>query len=332
MESGMTETSGAILQRVEKTRQLTKRFVRKILNISTDGPLLKIDYQGQAASDLIRSTLEGNTACLICRMGRTETNVVLRYVNMQADGSFWEKFARYLLEGSEPFWWDNEIRWAIKNLSGFFPAGDENLNRFAEKMLHDIQGIDILASWLSGETHLAHLFPKAQIIRLTDLEPYYHTDPWSQALEGKKVLVVHPFEASIRSQYARRSLLFHNPGVLPEFELLTLKAVQSIAGASTGFKDWFEALDWMCEQIAGMDFDVAIIGAGAYSLPLAAFVKSLGKQGIHMGGATQILFGIRGSRWDRMPFFQGLYNEYWVHPLADETPAEFKKVEGGCYW
>ena len=55
-------------------------------------------------------------------------------------------------------------------------------------------------------------------------------------------------------------------------------------------------------------------------------------KGIHMGGATQILFGIRGSRWDRMPFFQQLYNEYWIRPLAQETPANFKKVERGCYW
>jgi hypothetical protein len=127
-------------------------------------------------------------------------------------------------------------------------------------------------------------------------------------------------------------MLFHDPEILPEFKLLTLKAVQSIGGASTGYRDWFEALDWICNQIAGMDFDVALIGAGAYGLPLTAFVKKLGKQGLHLGGATQILFGIRGSRWDRMPFFQHLYNEYWIRPLAEETPANFKNIEGGCYW
>ena len=269
---------------------------------------------------------------MISRVGRVEMEVVLRYLNMRTQGGFWTKLGRYLFQGSGPFWWDDEARYFISNNAGFFPTGDVYLERFAGRILNDIQGLDVLSSCCPGELRLRPFFPQAKITPLRDLEPYYHPSPWSQALEGKKVLVVHPFEGSIRSQYARRSLLFRDPKVLPEFELLTLKAVQSIGGASTGFKDWFEALDWMCGQMAGMDFDVAIIGAGAYSLPLAAYVKSLGKQGIHMGGATQILFGIRGSRWDRMPFFQGLYNEYWVHPLTDETPANYRKVEGGCYW
>jgi phytoene dehydrogenase-like protein len=88
----------------------------------------------------------------------------------------------------------------------------------------------------------------------------------------------------------------------------------------------------MCAQINALDFDVAIIGAGAYGLPLAAHIKRLGKKAIQLGGATQILFGIRGRRWDRMPFFQGLYNEHWVRPLPEETPLNFQSVEDGCYW
>jgi hypothetical protein len=37
---------------------------------------------------------------------------------------------------------------------------------------------------------------------------------------------------------------------------------------------------------------------------------------VHLGGATQRLFGIRGKRWDERPFFQNLYNEHWTRPLA----------------
>ena len=77
---------------------------------------------------------------------------------------------------------------------------------------------------------------------------------------------------------------------------------------------------------------MAIIGAGAYGLPLAAHVKRLGKKAVHLGGATQILFGIRGKRWDEMPFFQKLYNEHWVRPLPSEVPKDYQRVEGGCYW
>jgi hypothetical protein len=332
MVSGMSKTTIAFLQQIEKTRNLFDRAKRKIFNAPTTAPMLKIDYRGQAASDQIRARLEKGIPCLVCRIGRIELDVILRYINMQAKGDNRIKFSRYLFKSSGPYWWDDQIRALMHNNAGFIHSTDEDLYRFAEKMLVDIQGIDILGSWLPGEVCLNHLFPAAQIIPLIDLEPYYHADPWSQALEGKKVLVIHPFEATIRSQYARRSNLFRDPRVLPEFELLTLKAVQSIGGNMTGYKDWFEALDWMCEQIAKMDFDVAIIGAGAYGLPLAASVKRLGKHAIHLGGATQILFGIRGSRWDRMPFFQQLYNGYWIRPFPEETPSNFKNVERGCYW
>lgn len=142
------------------------------------------------------------------------------------------------------------------------------------------------------------------------------------------MLVVHPFKDSIQRQYDRRQSLFNNPDVLPEFDLKVIRAVQSAAGESPEYRDWFEALDSMCEAIRGTDFDVALIGAGAYGMPLGAFVKRLGKQAFHLGGITQLLFGIKGRRWDDC----GLYNEHWVRPLPGEVPKLATRVEGGCYW
>ncbi|MCD7824193.1 MAG: hypothetical protein LUG86_09320 [Oscillospiraceae bacterium] len=115
-------------------------------------------------------------------------------------------------------------------------------------------------------------------------------------------------------------------------ELLTIKAVQTSAGVESEFSSWFDALDSMKKQIDQVDFDVAIIGAGAYGLPLAAYCKQKGSQAIQMSGATQILFGIKGKRWDSHPFISSLYNEYWVRPNESETPPQKQKVEGGSYW
>ena len=295
--------------------------------------MLPIEYQGQEANDLIRRGLENDAPFMATRLGAKEANTTIRYLNMQDEAGFWIKLGRYIFKRSGPFWWDDEIRKEMQTNTGFFPTDDEHLARFAEHMLHDLPFVDILGSSLPGrEIRLLHCFPQAQIIPLRDLEPYYHADPWSQVLAGKKVLVIHPYETSIRSQYAHRNLLFRDPKVLPEFELLTLKAVQSIAGNPVNFRSWFEALDWMCAQVSKMDFDIAIIGAGAYGLPLSAFVKKLGKKAIHLGGATQILFGIQGNRWDQWEFFQHLYNENWVRPLPEEVPVNYQAVEGGCYW
>jgi hypothetical protein len=96
--------------------------------------------------------------------------------------------------------------------------------------------------------------------------------------------------------------------------------------------DWFQALADMQRQMTAIDFDVALIGAGAYSLPLVVHAKKLGKVGIHMGGAVQLYFGIMGGRWDKNPAIQSFVNESWVRPLPEDTPPNNKLIEGGCYW
>ena len=120
--------------------------------------------------------------------------------------------------------------------------------------------------------------------------------------------------------------------ILPEFELKTLKAVQTVAGQISEFSTWFDALEFMVNGALKIDFDVAIIGCGVYSFPLAAKLRAKGKQVVQMGGATQILFGIKGKRWDTHPLISKLYNKHWVRPLPEETPEKNAIVEGGCYW
>jgi hypothetical protein len=79
-------------------------------------------------------------------------------------------------------------------------------------------------------------------------------------------------------------------------------------------------------------FDVALLGCGAAGIPLAVHAKRLGKIGVHTGGPTQLLFGIRGGRWDTRPEFQPFFNDAWVRPKPDETPKEAPKVDKGGYW
>ena len=70
----------------------------------------------------------------------------------------------------------------------------------------------------------------------------------------------------------------------------------------------------------------------SYGLPLAAAICAMGRPALHLGGALQLLFGIRGRRWEAMPPFAALMNEAWSRPLPAETPAAAGQVDGGCYW
>jgi len=225
----------------------------------------------------------------------------------------------------------------MANPAGFFPLDDRSLDAFAELYLHELDQADMMGVWfnLSEDAICNDFCAEAGLVELGCLEPFWYADPWSRNLAGKKVLVIHPFAESIRKQYAeKRKLLFTSPDVLPDFELKTFKAVQSIAGSKTEFATWFDAYHHMCDKIAEIDFDICLIGAGAYGLPLASFAKRLGKQAIHIGGATQLLFGIKGRRWEQQfaDSTAKIFNEHWVRPMVTETPANKDKIEKGCYW
>lgn len=219
--------------------------------------------------------------------------------------------------------------------AGFFPDTEEAISKYAELMKASCRDVDLMGVlfWAFEEYALKKYAPKAILGMVRGLEPWYAKEPWSSALAGKKVLVIHPFASTIESQYSKREELFPGTEILPEFELRTFQAVQTIAGGSDKrFSDWFEALDYMTDEALKIPFDVAIIGCGAYGLPLAVRLKKEGHSAIHMGGATQIFFGIKGKRWDDHPVISGLYNDAWVRPGTEERPNDLEKIENGCYW
>ncbi|MBD5468176.1 MAG: hypothetical protein HDR21_08525 [Lachnospiraceae bacterium] len=240
---------------------------------------------------------------------------------------------------------------ALKQLcrnAGFFPYDMEYAERYTDLVLKDCTDIDMQGYWhLYMEDYMHDVYQRdTMITRLSWLEPWRacadkEVRPWSSRLKGKKVLVVHPFEKSIRTQYEKnREKIFSNKpeqsDILPEFELKTLKAVQTIAGTKDQrFRDWFEALEWMKSECHKIDFDVAIVGCGAYGYHLAAEIKRMGKQAIHLGGATQFLFGIMGKRWEAPGYremTEKFLNSFWVRPSEEEKPNNSVAVEEGCYW
>lgn len=228
----------------------------------------------------------------------------------------------------------------LADWSGFFPKDISLGERFNEILKASIREIDLLGIWnLRYDDYYIRKYSSKQI-RLTylySLEPWSCPEKaWTSALAGRKVLVIHPFEESIKMQYKKHGKIFPGTDILPEFELKTLKAVQTVAGEiDKRFDSWFDALDWMFGEAMKIDFDIAIIGCGAYGLPLAAKLKKAGKQAVHLGGAAQILFGIKGKRWDEdkdKQYVRDFYNDSWIYPSSCERPENADIVENGCYW
>jgi hypothetical protein len=219
--------------------------------------------------------------------------------------------------------------------AGIFPKADEEYDRFGAVYLDAVQNCDMLASWdVAGEAQILGKYCKtATLVDTISLHyPFFISDPWSSALEGKRVLVISPFVDTIRKQYDRFETLWDDPHVLPLFELLTLRVPLSAGLVTPLDMDWSSALSRLKNEMSQLDYDVALIGAGAFSLPLVVHAKNAGRIGIHLGGPLQILFGILGGRWTWNPDFKPFIKSTWVRPSEDETPKTASLVESGCYW
>lgn len=320
------------------------KVLRKIYFKTIGGyklPELIKEQDPNKASNMIYNLLVSDKPCMIARLGSTELSIIVNYLGIKSEKHSIIKF----IQGKQPeWWWNKNIMNQMQQWSGFFPADKKNLTKFCELMLEDIPEVDILGSWIPKEYYIKEYLSNRNFIQLRLLEPFWSNTPWTKALEGKKVLIVHPFAEEITSQYLNnKNVLFQNPLILPNFEIKTLKAVQSLGGNNNTFKNWFDAFEYMKRSIDNIDYDICLLGCGAYGFPLAAHIKRTGKKAVHLGGALQLLFGIRGKRWENplygvkawgIPYgsYSSLMNKYWIRPNEKNKPQNIQKVEGGCYW
>ena len=287
----------------------------------------------ERASEMIYNLLCNNKPCMIARFGSTELNAITNYRGIK---NHQNQILNFIMNKTPQWWWNEKGLEEIFSCSGFFPPTTENVSRFAEMMITDMPQVDILGSWRPEEKFFSKELAHASKIELEILNPYWSKKPWTRALTNKKILVIHPFAKTIQTQYAQREKLFNNPEILPYFELITIQAVQSLGG-NDQFNNWFDALEWMKQEMDTVDYDICLIGCGAYGFPLAAYAKRKGKKAIHLAGALQLLFGIRGKRWEDPNYnstynYSALMNQYWVKPQITERSQNAERVEGACYW
>ncbi len=317
-----------------------RKIYQKIFGIYKVDAKTDLIRSPQAISDLLYQALVTPESCMIARFGSTELNIILNYISINEEN---HSIVKYIKGESFDWWWNKKGVIQFRDWSGFFPIDEKYLCQFSELMISDAKYLDILASWLDKDYLLVNNLTNLKRTSLVALEPYWADSPWTRALRGKKVLVVHPFAKLIERQYREhRTQLFKNSDVLPEFELQTIQAVQSLGGDCGRFNTWFDALHYMEDEIDKRVYDIALIGCGAYGFPLAAHVKRAGKKAVHLGGALQLLFGIKGKRWEDPNYGSGtfgikgkyleLFNEYWCRPGDEDKVTNAEKVEGGCYW
>lgn len=280
----------------------------------------------------IYSQISTKSSLLMGRLGGIEANCIGLYLDRSAGyrHPFRMLFQKLMI---------NRRRFQLMNNAGVYPNTDEMFDYFCEEHLFALQEVDIFSVWAKPFSWVESLVLKRRDIVFTTGDfsyPWFDSRDnqsdfgWGYGFEGKKILVVSPFAHSIGVQIEKLNLIYPNKRI-PEISFEILQAPLSQGGLPDGlsYKDHLIRLK---NEMSERKFDIALISAGAYSLPLAAHAKKIGKIGIHGGGATQLFFGITGSRYDNYDQVKKYANEHWKRPELSERPSNWQTIEDGCYW
>jgi len=277
----------------------------------------------------IRSALLHPEPCAIGKIGTSEL-LMLEYT---------ERWIRLS--------WPHSASWRrpanrLFHSGGLFPVQKRIFNKFVFEYSKTVQSLDLVAQWQASRTYeaafeqaiLNRLCPHAVRVNFRLLQFFTPRAPWLDDLAKLRWLVIHPFEETIRTQLPHLAEL----GVYSESargdlarrarDTAILACPQLPYMVPPRHRDWFEALEDLKSRMEKMEFDIALVGAGAWSLPLVAHAKAMGKKGMHLGGSLQLMFGIKGGRFDN----KRIYNSRWTRPLPADVPANHQLMENGAYW
>lgn len=150
-------------------------------------------------------------------------------------------------------------------------------------------------------------------------------------MNHKKVLVISSFDKLIKQQFDSGNLkrIYDN---FPNIVTLETILFPYCFHNNGPHENYFETLDIVFQEIKKIDFDIAILGCGAYGHMLCHKIDTeLNKDAIYVGGSIQTLFGIISSREKEHGKIK--YNDYWISEIPEEyRPNNYKLIENGCYW
>lgn len=243
--------------------------------------------------------------------------------------------------------YETALAYHFRVQAGLFPATPAFFRRFTDVYSVHLRELDCLGLFFDAPALeceiIKHYRTKASLIHYSNQEPDRST-PGDEAncylpfLAGKKLLVVAPFAHFLRQRATAETFtgVWQKTGK-PWFHPADVDSVEFPYGyeekTRQTYGDALNLLDSIQAQIASKSFDVALIGAGGLGMPLAGFVKSLGKVGLSLGGHLQIIFGVYGRRWiDRHDWQARYFNEWWTRVPAAYRPAAALTTDDGAYW
>ena len=234
----------------------------------------------------------------------------------------------------------------LERNAGVFPTTPASIASWIRKTLAAVQDSDLLvAGWYkpiaADELEFLRVIGKrGPYLPLRALEPYYVPEvfQWTSALEGRRVAVVSSFAETACEQASRSYAVWSGRAVLPKATYLPVQTrysprlAQGRAEWPDTMKSWETAVTDVVARVMEQNADIILIGCGGLGMIIGHELRIRGKVCIVMGGAIQVLFGIKGRRWQNHSIISTFWNDAWVWPRLEDTPGGADEVEGGCYW
>jgi hypothetical protein len=206
----------------------------------------------------------------------------------------------------------------------------------------------LVAGWFAPlareeKIYLTNLGRNSVMLPLRSLEPYYVPMEmmWTRYLDYHKVAVVSSFAQTAIRQIPKANEIWGDraTALLPshaQFIPISTGYAPVLANGRAEWpgnpKSWEQAVDSVVQRVIDSGAEIVLIGCGGLGMIIGYRLKKLGKVCIVMGGAIQVLFGIKGNRWENHSIIGRCWNDAWVYPSLEETPAESSTIEKGCYW
>lgn len=294
---------------------------------------MSIEEGAEQISSALQRALKRNEGALIGRNGTIELETAL-----------------FRLFGSAPNQpYPLHLARKLELHAGVWPSSQHSIDKWVFQLVEAIRLSDVLvAGWYEPlkepEVRLLNqVNTLAPRIPLRSLEPYYVPPEkrWTQLLADQRVAVISSFARTIQSQILKKeeiwplspeSLLPPTTTWIPIQTGYAPVLAQGIAAWPQEIGSWDVAVQHVVKEVLESKARIALIGCGALGMCIGAELKKRGIIAIVLGGATQVLFGIKGQRWASHSVISRFWNDAWIWPSVQETPRGASLIEGGCYW
>jgi hypothetical protein len=235
----------------------------------------------------------------------------------------------------------------MKRNAGIRLSNLDSIINYSNMYLRAFENCDIYGGWEGWGHYIPHIAHSHQFIKSNfsnkkifwvfamDIYHYIYNRPFTTALKGKRILIVSPFEDSIRAKLGVRSQIYDGVDLFPDCSFIFIKPpITNGDNISDEFDIELSRFYVKLNQLRGK-YDVALLSCGGYANPIANHIyENHGASAIYVGGVLQMYFGIYGGRWlkERGDILKLFMNERWSRPSAKEKPNNFTSIENGCYW